>query len=250
MSCCGVKELIPGLSLVLSASRAGAERRRRTVDPMTARRRFGTRSIGSPRYAPRRGSSLLSNYTLAQQKEKPGRFPARTFLRRSNGKLAREARCGFGRRLYGRFDRTAATGLRSALWCRNFGAAHRHREVFAFANEIQAVFRAAPVDADQIATVNLLGGEQIGHRENHVALNRALQVARSIALVGAFLKQELAARLRDTEKELALRCFENTLLNHGQLDVEDLLELCPVQRMEDHNLIEAVHELRRELPAS
>src|SRR6516225_3075918 len=243
MSCCGVKELIPGLSLVLSASRAGAERRRRTVDPMTARRRFGTRSIGSPRYAPRRGSSLLSNYTLAQQKEKPGRFPARTFLRRSNGKLAREARCGFGRRLNGRFDRTASAGLRGALRWRNFCAAHGHGQVFAFANEIQPVFRAVPVDADQVATMDLLRGEEIGHREYHVAFNRAFQVTCAIPLVGSFLKQELPGRLCDSEEELALRCLQNALLNHREFDVENLLELRPVEWVEHHNFVEAVHEL-------
>ena len=186
---------------------------------------------------------MPSNYTLTRQEEKHGRLPDRALVRRSNGKLAREARRGFGRRLSGRFDRTASSGVRGALGRRNFGAAHGHGQVFAFANEIQPVFTAVPVDADQVATMDLLRGEEIGHREYHVAFNRALQVAGAIPLVGSFLKQELPGRLCNSEEELPLRCFQNTLLNHREFDVEDLLELRLVKWVEHHDFVEAVHEL-------
>ena len=45
------------------------------------------------------------------------------------------------------------------MWRRNFRATHRHGEVFAFADEIQSVLGAAPIDADEVAAVDLLGGE-------------------------------------------------------------------------------------------
>ena len=91
--------------------------------------------------------------------------------------------------------------------------------------------------------MDLLRGEEIGHREYHVAFNRALQVAGAIPLVGSFLKQELPGRLCNSEEELALRCLQNTLLNHREFDVEDLLELRLVKWVEHHDFVEAVHEL-------
>jgi hypothetical protein len=148
---------------------------------------------------------------LARKKEKRGQFPVRAFVRRIDGKSTSETRRGFGwslntrrRRFYGP---TTAGGLRSTLWRRNFSATHGHGEVFAFANEIQSVLRAAPIDADEVAAVDLLGGKEIGHREYDVTFNRTFEVTRSIALVGAFLKKELASGVGHAEKELAFGCL-------------------------------------------
>src|SRR5208337_599054 len=43
--------------------------------------------------------------------------------------------------------------------------------------------------------------------------------------------------------------LKNTLLYHPQLDIEYLLQVLRMQRMEDHDLIDTVDELRRKSPA-
>ena len=80
-----------------------------------------------------------------------------------------------------------------------------------------------PIDADQIAAVNLIRCQKVGHGINHVALNGAFQMARSVTLIRAFLEEEIAACFRDTEKELSLSGLQDALLHHGEFDVENLL---------------------------
>ncbi len=55
-------------------------------------------------------------------------------------------------------------------------------------------------------------------------------------------------RLRHAEQEAPLGRLQHALLHHAQLNLENLLELFGTQRMEDHRLVDPVHELRREFP--
>jgi len=130
------------------------------------------------------------------------------------------------------------------------GTTDGNGDVFAFTDKVKVILGGLPVDADHVAEANLLGGEKIGHRIDDVAFDGALQVASAVALVGAFLQQEIAAIGGDAEKELALGGFEDALLNHGEFDVENLLELLAVQGMENDDFVEAVHEFGGELAAS
>ena len=77
--------------------------------------------------------------------------------------------------------------------------------------------------------MDLFGGQKIGHRIDDVAFDGALQVARAVALVGAFLQEEIAAMIGDAEEELALGGFQDALLHHGQFDVQNLFQLLAVQ---------------------
>ena len=83
-----------------------------------------------------------------------------------------------------------------------------------------------------------------------MAFNGALEMARAVTLIGAFLKKEIAAGTGDAEEELSTGGFQNTLLHHGKFDIEHLLELRALERMEDHNLVQAIHEFRGEFAAS
>ena len=67
--------------------------------------------------------------------------------------------------------------------------------------------------------------------------------------VRALIEQELFHGRRAAKYELIIaRCLQDALLNHAQLDLQDLLQMRLFQRPEDHDLVNAVHELRRELP--
>src|ERR1700737_1407875 len=83
--------------------------------------------------------------------------------------------------------------LRSSRW---------HCQVFPFGYKRQAVLFAVPIDANQVAQLHLIGSQQIRQRIHDVALNRALQVPRAIALVRSFLQQEFAARASNAEQKL------------------------------------------------
>ena len=90
--------------------------------------------------------------------------------------------------------------------------------------------------------MHLVSRQEIGHRVDHMAFNSALEMSRTVALVGTFLEKEIAASFGHAEKELAFGGFQDTLLNHGQFDVENLLQLGALKRVENHDLVQAIHE--------
>ena len=128
-------------------------------------------------------------------------------------------------------------GLRSD--CR-VGTTDGNRDVFAFTNKVKVVVGGFPVDADHVPEANLFRGEKIGHRIDNVAFDGAFEMASAITLVGAFLQKKIAAIGGNAEKELALSGFKNTLLDHREFDVENLLELFAMQGMEDDELVETL----------
>ena len=77
--------------------------------------------------------------------------------------------------------------------------------------------------------------------------DRPLQVARAVFHVGPFAQQKVLCRWFYAEKEAPSSRVEHALLNHGELNFQNLFELRRTQRVKDHRLVDAVHELRREL---
>ena len=92
--------------------------------------------------------------------------------------------------------------------------------------------------------MNLLGCQQVRQWIHHVAFDGALEVPCAVALVRAFLQEELAAGVGHAEQELTLGGFQNALLHLAQLDFEHPLKLLTSQRMKHHHFIEPVHEFR------
>ena len=126
---------------------------------------------------------------------------------------------------------------------------HRRHGAFRLFDKGHAVLRAQ-VNANEVAEFDLAGSHQIGQGEHDVPLDRTLQVARAVFGIRALLQQK-AFRFRSAvEHELVCaRRHQDALLHHPQLDLEDLLQVLRTQGLEHHDLVNAVHELRRELPA-
>src|SRR5512146_46852 len=75
-------------------------------------------------------------------------------------------------------------------------------------------------------------------------------MTRSILQIGAFDQQEFFDSRRATEDELVISgSLQNSLLHHAQFDLENLRQVLRAQGLEDNDLVDAVHELRRELAA-
>ena len=94
----------------------------------------------------------------------------------------------------------------------------------------------------------MISGQQVSQRIDDVPLYGALQMPGTVTLVGALPQKEVAAGLGHAEEKLPLGGVQHTLLHLTQFDIEHFLKLLALQRVEYHNLVEAVHEFRRELP--
>src|SRR5256885_130974 len=68
---------------------------------------------------------------------------------------------------------------------------------------------------------------------------------RSVTLVRPFLQQEVPCCTRHAEQKLPSRRFQHPLLHLPKLNLQYFFELCPLQRMENHHLVQPVHEFRR-----
>src|SRR5882757_5649740 len=121
-----------------------------------------------------------------------------------------------------------------------------HQSAFALADECQPHVFTVPIDANEIAQVDLFGGQQIRQRINHVALNGALQVPGAVTLIRAFFQQEVAPRGGHAKQELTLGGLQNALLHLPQLNVQHFFQLFTSQRMENDRFIQPVHEFGRE----
>ncbi len=74
-------------------------------------------------------------------------------------------------------------------------------------------------------------------------------MARSVFRIGPFGKQEILHFGRAIEDELVCaRSHQHPLLDHAQFNFQDLLQVLRTQRLEHDDLVDAVHELGRELP--
>ena len=106
------------------------------------------------------------------------------------------------------------------------------------------------VDIDAVAAANLIGSDQVGHGLDQQALDGALQMTCAVLQVGSFLQQEVPGFIGGFEDERFLgRGVEDPLLDHVQLDVQDLSQFVGAERLERDDLIQPVDELRREFAA-
>src|SRR6185437_8717035 len=121
---------------------------------------------------------------------------------------------------------------------------HRNQSSFGLSPEGQAFRRAIPINRKNVAQLNLVRRQQACQRIDQMPLDRALQMPRAVLHVRTFFQQKFTRRLRYAEKELPLRRFENALLHHTQLDIENHFELRLAQWMENHHFVEAVHKFR------
>ena len=73
-------------------------------------------------------------------------------------------------------------------------------------------------------------------------------MAGAVLGVGAFIQQEALDPGGATEDKLAVAGrLQDALLHHPQLDFQDTLQVLGLEHLEDHDLVDAVHELRRKL---
>src|ERR1700690_99141 len=128
---------------------------------------------------------------------------------------------------------------------------HQHGDhgAFGFFYARESAF-GVEIDADEISEADLIRRYQVGHREDKMAFDGALQVTSAVARVGAFVKK-IALHFFGTgeDKLIRGRCHQDALLDHAEFDIENLLQVFGAQSLEDHNLVDAVHELRSELAA-
>src|SRR6185503_10449670 len=79
-------------------------------------------------------------------------------------------------------------------------------------------------------------------------LNRSLEMTRTILQICSFAQQKRLRFVRTVESKLPTRLrSDDAVLHFLQLYIEDLLQVVSGQSAKDHNLIDAVHKLRRKL---
>src|SRR5579871_86368 len=186
MSCCTENIFQPGFSEVLCANDAGAARNIANANPQTAEhaysvlRRRNVKDIGASRVR------ILLLYRAGPKKKK-----ARTLL--SGPKEFAEYLAGHSRRWFRQSSRRglvhalAAACLRCLHRNDRFYSPQRHRKILAFAGERQALLLFVVVNANQVAEMHLFGSQQIRERIDDVAFDRALQMPRTVPLIGSFL---------------------------------------------------------------
>ena len=154
-------------------------------------------------------------------------FAALQRLSRGGGRSCGESRRagditrdGFGGGAFAKTVRAKDGG--SGFPFRGFGG---DESAFLLTNEGQFLVLPIPIDANKVADAHLLRSEEVGQWIDDVTLDGAFQMAGAVALVGAFLQKKIAASVGDVEEEFAVGGVQDALLDHAQLDLENLLEL-------------------------
>src|SRR6266446_8405959 len=109
--------------------------------------------------------------------------------------------------------------------------------------ETHGVALAIAVHANMIAGEHLAVQDLQRQRILHQSLNRASQRPGAVCWVVTFAHQQLLRRGREFKRDLA---FRQQLFHSAQQQLHDALELLFAQRIEDHNFIDAIDELRAE----
>src|SRR5713101_2522285 len=109
------------------------------------------------------------------------------------------------------------------------------------ARELQAL--ATSIDLDARAVANLSREQLASERRFQLALDYPLQRPRAVRRIVAVLGKVVTSPVRQVERDLSL--FEPLTQPH-ELDIDNLAQFVAGQRMEHHNLIDAVQELRTE----
>ena len=99
------------------------------------------------------------------------------------------------------------------------------------------------VHADGIPLAHLAVDDQVGHVIHHLALDEALEWARTVDGVEAVEGKRLHCGRRELERDpLAGEACTNIL----ELDVDDMLDVPETERMKDHHVVDSIEELRFE----
>src|SRR5262249_45920467 len=102
------------------------------------------------------------------------------------------------------------------------------------------------IDYQQVAHPHLIGRDEVRQRIDQKALDGAFQVPGAVFEINPLFEQEIFRRLRAFEDELLARPLGDSSLNRPQFDLQNLGQVIAVQAAEDHDLIDPVHEFRRE----
>jgi len=86
-----------------------------------------------------------------------------------------------------------------AATCLALGRLVLYQRAFTLANKGKLRMFSVPVDANQIAQMHLLCGQQVGQRIDHMPLNGLASGAAHIPLICPFLQQKVAPSRRHTE---------------------------------------------------
>lgn len=113
--------------------------------------------------------------------------------------------------------------------------------------EGQASSRRVEIDVEDVASGNLVGRNQIRNRMDEVAVDGALEMARTEAGIGPFAEKKLPGRVVDDDGEGDGRGDADTLLHRVQFDGQYRLEFRGPQGPEHDGVVDAVHELGSEL---
>src|ERR1700687_6171081 len=125
---------------------------------------------------------------MGKKRKSPGGHPPGRYQREKKIDLASHARHGLRRKCHcGGIHRFAALCGNGARGSDGLNLARWDRQVFTLADEGQAALLLVPIDANEVAKVNLLGCQKVRQWMHAMAFDRALEVPRAVALVRAFL---------------------------------------------------------------
>ena len=99
-------------------------------------------------------------------------------------------------------------------------------------------------DPDGLALLEIAAQDALCEGVFDVALDRATQRPRAVVLVEALRDEEVDGGLVELERDALLL---EAHFHFRELEVHDALQVCVGERVEDHQLVEAVEELRAEV---
>src|SRR5262249_28584833 len=107
------------------------------------------------------------------------------------------------------------------------------------------------VDTDLIARFDLRRRDQTRQWENQKPFNSAFQMTRSVFQIRAFLKKKIFCSFSAVESEgTFLLCCHDSALNMRGFKIENVTQLIAIKTTKDHDLIDSIHEFRREFALS
>src|SRR5262245_31818764 len=141
-------------------------------------------------------------------------------------------------------DATAAPSGGRAEWT------SRDRGQSVFARKGQLAGFLVEINGYRVTGSDLSARQQAGKRIDYVALYCAFQVPCSVLVIGALVQQELFGCVAQAKGKVSTLAGLNAALDCLQLQVEYAAHLLVPQAAEHYDLIDPVHELGREFPAS
>src|SRR5262249_5525560 len=91
------------------------------------------------------------------------------------------------------------------------------------------------VDANDVADLDLPGGDQVRQRYHQIALDGALERARAVAAVESFGEQEILCPFGAIEHEISTARQQHAALYNLEFDVQDPAQRFMGERVENHD---------------